>query len=504
MKKKQRALNWNIKMMVPVATILIVLLVSSTLLIMAGLSTSYAISVDNGDCGLVVTASDKPVDVSNLKPGDNKASYLIAENTKATPLRYYFDIKKTGSLEGFYRGLVGNPLDEVLQITVARGGEELFHGLVNEFEELDMGILDGHESQQIDITVHLSGPDVGNEYQGANVTVRFMFRSECTEMGTLDVRKFRDDNHNGVWDSGEYEISNWKVYINGEEYKTPVIGLQLEPYTYTVTEETRSGWVAGTDTSRTVTLEKGGHQVVLFGNYPERTTPDGNSLTVRKFNDLNGDGVWASDEPEIQGWPVTIDGKQYTTPVFLYDLTPGEYQVVEENRDGWESTTDTSVPITMPATGSRTVLFGNRQRSTDTEKTTLTVRKYFDLNGNGIWDEGEREIVDWQVFIDGQEFVTPVTIELEPGAYTVREELREEDGWVATTAHEVTVQLAEGENQTVLFGNYHEEEIMISPESPALGDILPRTGGLSPYYFYGALLLLAGILLGRKKQSFKP
>lgn len=500
MKKKRRTTIWNIKMMAPLATILIVLLVSSTLLFMADPGTSYAIDVDSVDCGLVVTTSDEPMDVSNLNPGDNKSSYLIVENTNATQLRYYFNIEKTGSLKGFYRGLAGGSLDEVLQVTVARGGDELFHGLIDEFEELDMGELGGGESQQIDIMVHLSGPDVGNEYQGANVTVRFKFRSECTDTGTLEVRKFRDDNQNGVWDSGEPEISNWKVYINGQEYRTPVIGLQLEPDTYTVTEENRSGWIAGTGISRTVTLEKGEHQVILFGNYPERTTPDGNSLTVRKFNDVNGDGNWDSGEPEIKGWPITINGNLYSTPVYLYDLSPGDYQVVEENRNGWEATTDTSVPVTMPATGSRAVLFGNRQLTLETEKTTLTIRKFFDLNRNGVWDEGESEIVDWKVFIDEQEYATPVTIELEPGAYTVREETREEDGWEATTAHQVIVQLVENENETVLFGNYHEEEIIIPPEAAGLGE-LPRTGEL-PYYFFGAgLLFLAGILLSRKKYK---
>jgi LPXTG-motif cell wall-anchored protein len=498
MMRKRRAINGNKKMLAPIATILIVLLVSSMLLIMTGPGMSYAIDVNSGDCGLVVTASGELVDVTNLNPGDNKASYLIAENTKDMPLTYYFDIQKVGSLNGFYRGLIGKPLDEVLQITVKRGGVELFHGMLEDFVELDMGVLGGGESQQIDIAVSLYGPDVGNEYQGASVTVRFMFRSECTGTGTLDVRKFRDNNRNGVWDPGEPEILNWKVYINGEEYTTPVIGLQLEPGTYTVTEETRNGWIASTDISKAVIVEKGKQQTVLFGNYPRGSSPQGNSLTVRKFNDLDGDGTWDSGEPEIQGWPVTINGHSYTTPVFLYDLSPGRYQVVEEDRDGWESTTDTAVTVPVPATGDRTVIFGNRQLPTETDKATLTVRKFFDLNENGTWDEGEWEILDWKVFIDGVEYSTPLTHELEPGTYTVREETREVDGWTATTATEAVVVLEAGENETVLFGNYHENEIILPPE-------LPRTGELPPYYFYGAglLLFLAGILLGRKKYSFR-
>ena len=489
-------------MMASVATILIVAMVSSALLVMAGSGVSFAIDVESGDCGLAVTASSEPVNVANLNPGDNKGSYLIAENTKDTPFRYYFDIEKTGSLAGFYKGLAGKPLDEVLQITVSRDGDELFHGLVNEFVELDMGILGGKESQRIDIKVHLDGPGVGNEYQGASVTVRFKFRAECAGMGTLDVRKFRDDNQNGVWDPGEPEIMNWRVYINNEEYRTPVTGLALEPGIYTVAEETRSGWIAGTATSRTVTVEKGKQQVVLFGNYPEGTRPDGNTLTVRKFNDVNGNGVWDAGEPEIWGWPVTINGVPYQTPVFRYDIPPGMYTVVEESRDGWEATTDTEVTVGMTVTGAQTVVFGNRQIQGDT---TLTVRKFFDLNGNGAWDNGEWEIVDWKVFIDGVEYATPVTLQLEPGTYTVREETREQDGWTATTPVQSEVVLSEGESKTVLFGNYQGEEIIISPEDPGVTDQLPRTGELPPYYFHaaGLSLFLVGFLLSRKKFRSK-
>lgn len=404
----------KVKMLQSVAMILVVLLVSATALVLASPNNSFAFVMEGEDCGLVVTMAEEREKVDNLNPGDTKASYLIAENTGEGTFRYFFDIKKTGSLAGFYRGLVGSPLDEVLELTVEHEGVVLFHGLVDAFEELDMGMLQPEESQQIDITVHLDGPDVGNEYQGANVTVQFMFRTEC-----------------------------------------------------------------GSDS-------------------------DGNSLTVRKFHDINGNGTWDSTEPEIRGWPVTIDEKQYTTPVFLYDIASGDYLVEEENREGWEPTTDTAVTVIMPVEGSRTVLFGNRQGTPDSEKSTLTIRKFFDLNTNGEWDEGESEIVDWKVYVGDREYATPVILELDPGEYTVREETREEDGWEVTTANPVTVELSESESQTVLFGNYREEEIIIPPEEARLGDMLPQTGELPPYYFYGvgALLLLAGLLLRRKKKFF--
>lgn len=360
--KKNSRRDIRLKLVFPLCTILMVLLTASTLLVFAGPRRSFAIVVDSGNCGLVVETSDVPVDTGNLNPGDTKASYLIAKNTKETPLNYWFNIEMTSRSVGFYPGLEGRSLDEVLQITVKRSDAILFHGLVSEFVELDMGKLAGNAEERIDIIAYLDGPGVGNEYQGAGVAVVFKFRSECDAGATLTVRKFRDDNRNGIWDSGEAEIRNWKVTINGVEYYTPVISLDVAAGTYTIIEETRDGWSPSTPARVEVTLEQGDHGVVLFGNYPSGgDDPDGAALTVRKFHDLGGSGTWDAGEPEIQGWPVTINGQEYTTPVILSNLGPGDYRVAEELREGWEPTTLAEAVVTLQEGESKSVYFGNRQ-----------------------------------------------------------------------------------------------------------------------------------------------
>lgn len=177
--------NKKIKLILPFFIILTILLVSTVLLAMADFPTSYAsLVVDSGDCGLVVDPSEDPVDTDNLNPGDIKTSYLDVKNTKDITFKYYLDIQQVKSIIGSYPGLEGKHLEKVLKLKVERQleGEErevLFEGYLHQFEELDMGILEGYEEERIYITVELPGPETGNEYQGASLFTRFLFRSSC-------------------------------------------------------------------------------------------------------------------------------------------------------------------------------------------------------------------------------------------------------------------------------------------------------------------------------------
>ena len=114
------------------------------------------------------------------------------------------------------------------------------------------------------------------------------------------------------------------------------------------------------------------------------------------------------------------------------------------------------------------------------------------------------------MFINGEEYTTPLTLELDPGAYTLTEEIVE--GWEAATPAEVVVALR-GDRETVIFGNYQETEIIVPPEGPEspprdssqlieeeIPPEPPKTGEFPPAILYGAglLLVLAGLALRRK------
>lgn len=176
----------KLKMISPIATILLVLLVSGTLLIMSGAGSTFAAFVDGESHGLTVTVEEGFTeggdnDVGNLNPGDTKYSYLTVSNEGTSRLRYYFDVVEIKSKAGSYRGEDGKHLKDILLMRVERGGQKLFEGNLTVGEvialaEKDMGILGVGEEERIDISVDFP-KEAGNDYQGSEVTVRFKFRA---------------------------------------------------------------------------------------------------------------------------------------------------------------------------------------------------------------------------------------------------------------------------------------------------------------------------------------
>jgi hypothetical protein len=83
----------------------------------------------------------------------------------------------------------------------------------------------------------------------------------------------------------------------------------------------------------------------------------------------------------------------------------------------------------------------------------LVVRKFDDSNVNGVWDGGEPEVTGWPVWYTGLGAwaSTPVSAGVDAGEYEVTEGLL--DGWAHTTATSATVQVAQGGEATVIFGN---------------------------------------------------
>lgn len=369
-----------------------------------------AFVVEGEECGLVVSAAEDYVDVTNLNPGDTKSSYLTAENQGDRDFQYYFNIDKVASTAGEYPGVEGRHLDEVMEFKVEVDDEVLFHGYLEEFAVADMGTLDPGDSERIDITTHLPGEETDNAFQGASVTVRFEFWAECdrspdSERAHLTVRKFHDESRSGERDEGEEWIEGWPILINGEEYETPLTDMRVRPGTYEISEMERDGWTATTDTTVEVRLSDGDSATVDFGNYREPEEEPETSLTIRKFHDLAGDGEWGEDDPEI---------------------------------------------------------------------------------------------MDWTVFVDDDEYETPVTLKLDPGTYEVSEQLDDEE-WIPTTDHSLVVHLEEGESETVVFGNARVEEETIPPPAPEA----PATGEIPPGIFYsiGGLFVLAGLLLTMRLRA---
>lgn len=73
---------------------------------------------------------------------------------------------------------------------------------------------------------------------------------------------------------------------------------------------------------------------------------DTNVIDGFKWNDLDADGIWDKAEPAITGWGISLYKQETlvaTTSTdelghYSFEVTPGDYYVVEENRDNWSQT----------------------------------------------------------------------------------------------------------------------------------------------------------------------
>jgi len=94
----------------------------------------------------------------------------------------------------------------------------------------------------------------------------------------------------------------------------------------------------------------------------------GPELRVRKFNDLNANGVWDKGEPEIGvdqlvdggGWPISITDpllvtNDYFTPVMIITEPAGDYVAEEELLPGWQQSAAFLDGIPLGAVSSVTV-----------------------------------------------------------------------------------------------------------------------------------------------------
>ncbi len=212
------------------------------------------------------------------------------------------------------------------------------------------------------------------------------------------------------------------------------------------------------------------------------------SLYVFKFADLDADGEWDDDEPPIT-WLVNASSplgvpNNYWTPTNLvvlkqwYDAkAPWTTTVTEETPVDWlqtvvatgdsmnnlsEQPLSPSVDVTFDANENqaRYVVFGNVPLG------SVTVRKFYDRDGDGVETAGEDLIAGWVfklegVTVAGDEVDLTATTDvtghavfdyLLPGTYFVSEVLAG-PGWIGTTDPEVELDLSGGQDAVVSFGN---------------------------------------------------
>jgi len=128
------------------------------------------------------------------------------------------------------------------------------------------------------------------------------------------------------------------------------------------------------------------HIDLYFGQTPP--PPEVGSITVVKFNDLDGDGEMGENEPVLDGWEFILtgpademssgtSGDDDPGTVIFAELEAGSYSLDETAQDGWHNTTTLPLEITLPEGVDTTVYVGNA------EDEVPDVTKTFSLTYNG-------------------------------------------------------------------------------------------------------------------------
>lgn len=330
----------------------------------------------------------------------------------------------------------------------------------------------------------------------SNHTWTWSFGNRQTSTGArVCVTKYNDLNGNGVRDAGEGTLSGWLFTVRNSSNLAVASGTTnaqgeyctapLTPGPYSVTETLTGGWISTMPggPSRAFNLHQGQTWTASFGN---QLTPSTN-VCIKKFNDLNGDGIRQGNEPGLGGWTFQLNGPaggpSLTTgsnggACFQTGYAAGVYTATETPQTGWSATTPGGAvqTFTLVPTQNVALVFGNRQTPPTAR---VCVAKYNDLNGNGSRDAGEPLMPGWIFTVknasgavvafgttgaQGQWCSTPTLVS---GPATIVETLK--PGWISTNPGgalpTMPLTLVSGQTVNVAFGN------RTLPPPPAVGQI---------------------------------
>ncbi|MGD9100577.1 MAG: SdrD B-like domain-containing protein, partial [Anaerolineae bacterium] len=302
---------------------------------------------------------------------------------------------------------------------------------------------------------------------GGAATANFGDQAEGTVSGSV----FNDLDGDGVQGPGETGLGGVVVSLIDPDTGATIITttttgngsyifIGVVPGDYIVQETDPDGFISTSSNTVPISIGSGGAATANFGDQLTGT------ISGVVFNDWDGSGYQDSGEDGLGGVLVElvdIDGNVVMTTTTVGDGTyvftdvpAAPYTVRENDPDGFVSTTNNVLPISMAPGGAATANFGDQLAG------TVSGAVFNDLDGNGVQDPGEGGIgvvVVELVDIDGNVVMSTTTAGngsyvfsgVEPGPYFVRE--TDPDGYSSTTPNEVSISVGAGGAETANFGD---------------------------------------------------
>ncbi|MDD3679402.1 MAG: SdrD B-like domain-containing protein, partial [Candidatus Shapirobacteria bacterium] len=338
------------------------------------------------------------------------------------------------------------------------------------------------------------------------------------KLGYIQGRKYEDLNQDGSRQTEESWLGGWEIslYDNQWNYLFSTTTAEnsgiyrfenLDFGTYYACEVLQDGWtqtgpILGGNRVTNESVNKNNEGAVcwrsVFNQSGQARTGRqfGNiqygSVEVYKFDDVNGNGVWDENENEglLPDWEIVLGEETKTTDndgkVVFTDLTPGQYDLSENIKEGWiqtnvycasDSQDDNFGP--SPEIVGTFELVDSYQATVNPSETTICYignfqlgqisgYKIYDRNDNGTQEKGEGGIKDWEICLTGDSLVEAENCtltdeegyyeftDLIAGTYIVTEEDKSAEGWRASNPengkHE-NIEITSGSNVEVDFYN---------------------------------------------------
>ena len=249
-------------------------------------------------------------------------------------------------------------------------------------------------------------------------------------------------------------IEGWNITLKNNSLETSMLTAAngyynftgLSSGTYTVTEETRSGWKNITPASQNIEFIYDDIQNINFTNQP----------IIPTYN-ISGYKLNASDNRGLSNWNITIKNgtmqiSKFTNSNGFYNfnnLLNGTYTVFEEIKPDWRNLSESSQEITIQGQDQQNVNFTNQR-----------IIHTYNVSGYKVNDNDGTGIPDWNITIRNSTNAQISTLTDNTGfynfnlindTYTVFEENR--PGWKNITSLSQQVIVSGSDRQNVNFRN---------------------------------------------------